>query len=277
MYGYQVDEKKMLEQAIHFKEESDALYKLLINADKNSFKLKTQFKSWTINDVLYHLHVWNIAALLSLKNENEFKEFMQNFMEAVKSGNSAREYEKILSDNTEGLDLLNLWKETYEKISNEFAESDPKKRVKWAGPDMSVRSSITARHMETWAHGQEIFDQLGFERIDTDRIKNIVVIGVNTFGWTYINRNLSIPEKMPKLSLLSPSNELWEWNEDNEEDMISGSATEFSQVVTQVRNINDTSLKVSGKIANEWMSIAQCFAGPPENPPEKGTRFTRKN
>lgn len=276
MYGYQVDEKKMLEQAIHFKEESDALYKLLINADKNSFKLKTQFKSWTINDVLYHLHVWNIAALLSLKNENEFKEFMQNFMEAVKSGNSAREYEKILSDNTEGLDLLNLWKETYEKISNEFAKSDPKKRVKWAGPDMSVRSSITARHMETWAHGQEIFDQLGFERIDTDRIKNIVVIGVNTFGWTYINRNLSIPEKMPKLSLLSPSNELWEWNEDNEEDMISGSATEFSQVVTQVRNINDTSLKVSGKIANEWMSIAQCFAGPPENPPEKGTRFTRK-
>ena len=277
MYGYQVDEKKMLEQAIHFKEESDALYKLLINADKNSFKLKTQFKSWTINDVLYHLHVWNIAALLSLKNENEFKEFMQNFMEAVKSGNSAREYEKILSDNTEGLDLLNLWKETYEKISNEFAKSDPKKRVKWAGPDMSVRSSITARHMETWAHGQEIFDQLGFERIDTDRIKNIVVIGVNTFGWTYINRNLSIPEKMPKLSLLSPSNELWEWNEDNEEDMISGSATEFSQVVTQVKNINDTSLKVSGKIANEWMSIAQCFAGPPENPPEKGTRFTRKN
>ncbi len=277
MYGYQVDEKKMLEQAIHFKEESDALYKLLINADKNSFKLKTQFKSWTINDVLYHLHVWNIAALLSLKNENEFKEFMQNFMEAVKSGNSAREYEKILSDNAEGLDLLHLWKETYEKISNEFAKSDPKKRVKWAGPDMSVRSSITARHMETWAHGQEIFDQLGFERIDTDRIKNIVVIGVNTFGWTYINRNLSIPEKMPKLSLLSPSNELWEWNEDNEEDMISGSATEFSQVVTQVRNINDTSLKVSGKIANEWMSIAQCFAGPPENPPEKGTRFTRKN
>ena len=59
---------------------------------------------------------------------------------------------------------------------------------------MSVRSSITARHMETWAHGQEIFDQLGFERIDTDRIKNIVVIGVN-IGWTYINRNLSILKK----------------------------------------------------------------------------------
>ena len=74
----------MLEQAIHFKEESDALYKLLINADKNSFKLKTQFKSWTINDVLYHLHVWNIAALLSLKNENEFKLKRQDLRQTYK-------------------------------------------------------------------------------------------------------------------------------------------------------------------------------------------------
>tara|TARA_B100000676_G_scaffold86188_1_gene86216 strand:- start:4684 stop:5517 length:834 start_codon:yes stop_codon:yes gene_type:complete len=273
--GYQIDFQNMLEQAIHFKEESDALYEILLNVDNDSFKLQTQFKSWTINDVLYHLHIWNIAALLSLKNEKEFIDFMQNFIEAIKSGNSAREYEKKLSDNAEGSDLLSLWKSTYESVSYEFSKSDPKQRVKWAGPDMSVRSSITARHMETWAHGQEIYDQLGVERIDTDIIKNIVIIGVNTFGWTYINRNLNVPEEMPKLSLVSPSNLLWEWNENNEENIISGSAAEFCQVVTQVRNINDTSLKVFGKIANEWMSIAQCFAGPPENPPNKGTRFTR--
>ena len=245
--------------------------------------------TWNVNGMRSRIFDEKTSAKCKRKGEVEIKSYsplaalirqanpdIMCFQE-IKCGNSAREYEKKLSNNTEGLDLLYLWKETYEKVSDEFSKSDPKKRVKWAGPDMSVRSSITARHMETWAHGQEIYDQLGFERIDTDRIKNIVVIGVNTFGWTYINRNLSIPEKMPKLSLLSPSNELWEWNEDNEEDMISGSASEFSQVVTQVRNINDTSLKVSGKIANEWMSIAQCFAGPPENPPEKGTRFTRKN
>ena len=83
----------MLEQAIHFRKAMH--YIILINADNDSFKLNTQFKSWTINDVLYHLHVWNIAALLSLKNENEFKEFMQNFMEAIKSGNSAK-YENII-------------------------------------------------------------------------------------------------------------------------------------------------------------------------------------
>ena len=28
-------------------------------------------------------------------------------------------------------------------------------------------------------------------------------------------------------------------------------------------------------VAHEWMSIAQCFAGPPEDPPKKGSRFTK--
>ena len=41
---------------------------------------------------------------------------MQNFMEAIKSGNSAREYEKILSNNAEGLDLLIYGKKNMKKF-----------------------------------------------------------------------------------------------------------------------------------------------------------------
>lgn len=266
----------MLQQAIDFKNESNSLYKILKNIKDDSFRKETQFKSWTINDVLYHLHVWNNAALLSLKNESKFGEFLQDFISAIQSGISPRDYEKNLSENIDGQELLLLWKKTYEMVSDEFSISNPKKRVKWAGPDMSARSSITARLMETWAHGQEIYDQLGLNRVEDDRIKNIVVIGMNTFGWTFRNRNLVVPEKMPRLFLLSPSKIKWEWNQDNKENSIIGNASEFCQVVTQVRNINDTSLKVTGNIAKKWMSIAQCFAGPPEDPPKAGTRYTRK-
>ena len=62
----------MLEQAIDFKDESNSLYEILANCSEDKFSKKTQFKSWTINDVIYHLHVWNIAASLSLKNEKKF-------------------------------------------------------------------------------------------------------------------------------------------------------------------------------------------------------------
>ena len=56
-------------------------------------------------------------------------------------------------------------------------------------------------------------------------------------------------------------------------DLVEGQATEFCQVVAQTRALKDTSLRVEGDVAREWMSIAQCFAGPPENPPAPGSRF----
>ena len=108
---------------------------------------------------------------------------------------------------------------------------------------------------------------------DTDRIKNVVVIGLNTFGWTFKNRKLAVPTGIPYLRLSAPSGEIWEWNPPSEENCIEGSSVEFCQVVTQVRNIADTTLRVVGETATAWMSIAQCFAGPPQDPPEPGTRF----
>ena len=51
------------------------------------------------------------------------------------------------------------------------------------GSRHDARSSISARHMETWAHAQELYDTLGVDRINEDRIKNIVIIGNNTFKY----------------------------------------------------------------------------------------------
>ena len=53
---------------------------------------------------------------------------------------------------------------------------------------------------------------------------------------------------------------------------VEGRAVEFCQVVTQTRNVADTTLRVVGEPARRWMAIAQCFAGPPENPPAPGAR-----
>ena len=66
------------------------------------------------------------------------------------------------------------------------------------------------------------------------------------------------------------------WGEGSDEERIEGAASEFCQVVTQTRNVADTRLRVVGATARRWMSIAQCFAGPPEQPPAPGTRFVRR-
>ena len=126
--------------------------------------------------------------------------------------------------------------------------------------------------METWAHGQEVFDILGKKRTENDRIKNIVHLGILTFSWTFKNRNLEPPTSPPYVQLQSPSGKIWEWNDPSSSSQIKGLAVDFSSVVTQTRNILDTNLKVIGDEATHWMSVAQCFAGPPENPPKPNTR-----
>ncbi len=263
----------MIQQAIDFREESEALYELLEPLGDQDFKQVTQFKGWTINDVLTHLHVWNWAADLTLTDPPAFEEFLQQVASYVAKG-SLRDFENERMKGFQGTRLLQEWHRFCLAMSERYAAADPKGRVKWAGPDMSVRSKITARLMETWAHGQEIYDCLGIKRIDKDRIKNIAVLGVKTFGWSFACRGLEPPAKAPYVRLTAPSGDTWEWNEPSEEDRVEGLATEFCQVVTQVRNLADTDLIVKGETAARWMNMAQCFAGPPEDPPAPGTRFT---
>jgi len=262
----------MLKQSDDFYEECLNTYNILKNIPEKSLKTLTQFKNWSFEDIIRHLHVWNMAAYKSLLGQGEWDKFNNELQDFFKKGLKLSDFEKSFTHNIKGKDLLNLWYKTFKKVSNIFKKEHPKKRVKWVGPDMSVISSISARHMETWAHSQAIYDSLGKMRENKDRILNIVIIGNNTFEWTFKVNNKEIPIKKPYLKLFSPSGRVWEFNDSENQDKIEGLAEEFCQVVTQVRNIKDVNLKITGNIANKWMSIAQCFAGEASCPPKPGTR-----
>lgn len=262
----------MMQQAQDFLDESEALYELVSTLAESEFEQKTDFKDWTLNMVFGHLHMWNYAADLSLKDEAGFLEFYGRFGKHIEAGGMLGEFELKMAEGKNGQALVTLWRDFYIEMAQRFGEADPSKRLKWAGPDMSVRSSITARLMETWAHGQEVYDMLGVERVNTDRVRNIVVLGVNTYGWTYKVRGEEPPMPQPCLKLVAPSGEVWTYGEPLDSEVIEGKADEFCQVVTQVRNIVDTELKVTGPNATNWMSKAQCFAGGPQQPPAPGSR-----
>lgn len=259
-----------MQQADDFLAECETLAQLLESADDSVWERATAFKNWTVNDVLVHLHFWNRAADLSLNHPDEFQALFARLMDSFQTG-TLRKFENDEIPER-GRALFELWRDFYRDMAGRWRGVDPKSRVKWAGPEMSVRSSMTARQMETWAHGQEVFDLLGVERQNADRIRNIVVLGVNTYGWTFKVHNLGDPGEMPQLILTSPSGDVWTYGEKGEDGSITGSAVEFCQVVTQTRNVADTALEVSGEKAWLWMENAQCFAGPAEKPPEPGTR-----
>jgi len=258
-----------MQQAEDFRAESAALYALLDEADPACFDEPTQFKDWSINTVLQHLHFWNQMAAYQLTDEAEL---VATLGKISTFDGGMRAYEAAHFQGLSNADLLLAWRKGAEITADLFAKCDPKARLKWAGPDMSARSSITARLMETWAHGQEVYDHLGTVRKNEDRIQNIVVLGVNTYGWTYKTRGQTPPGPMPHLVLSAPSGRAWTYGEASEASRIEGLAEEFCQVVTQTRNIADTSLQVIGPVAADWMSKAQCFAGAAHTPPVPGTR-----
>lgn len=257
-------------QASDFLVESEILHRVISGFNAKQLHGVTQFNEWTIEDVLIHLHFWNVAADLSATNENSFQKLMGRALPVIKvSGFRVLENEEV---EPRGIELRQLWIDKVRDMAPRWLSMDPKRRLPWAGPSMSARSAITARQMETWAHGFEVFDLLGIEREETDRIKNIVTLGINTFGWTHQVHGLNQPETMPLVELILPSGELI-YQGDHTVGSIKGTAVDFAAVVTQTRACDDTGLEINGDVATTWMAHAQCFAGPAVKPPESGARF----
>ena len=65
---------------------------------------------------------------------------------------------------------------------------------------MGVMSFVSARLMETWAHGQDVADALtgarpgaAAGRTPTDRLRHIAHLGVRARPYSYVVRGLEVP------------------------------------------------------------------------------------
>ena len=262
----------MLQAAVDFRDEVDELDAFLQRLGAADWERPTRFKEWTPWDVVAHLHFFDRVSLLSLEGIDAFTAKRDELIAAMAEGVTNVVLARRELGELSPAELIKRWIETGHELAARLGESDPKRRLPWFGPDMGVQMFTTARYMETWAHGQEVYDLMGARRSYSDRIKNVAEIGVRTFGWTFVNRGLDVPGAPPYVRLVAPSGEIWEWNEPSESERISGDAADFCHVVTQGRNVADTGLRVTGDVAGRWMAIAQCFAGGPSDPPKPGER-----
>ena len=136
-------------------------------------------------------------------------------------------------------------------------------KMPWFGPPMSATSMATARFMETWAHGLDVHAALDVEPEVTDRIRHVAHIGVRARDFAFSVHGLEKPAGEFRVSLTAPSGDLWAWGPEDATQTVTGAAYDFCLLVTQRINRADTSLVATGRDAATWLSIAQCFAGPP--------------
>ena len=228
---------------------------------------ETPLNGWTVKDEIAHIAYFDMFARLSATDKEAFEKEMTRL---------AQDFEHLFEISLQpgrsksNTGLLEWWRDERKAMIEAYIRLDPKERLPWHIP-MSARSSATARLMETWAHGQDVVDALGVERKPTDRLKHVAHLGVATFGWSFQCRGLEKPEQDVRVSLNGPAGDLWAWGPAGTADVIQGDALDFCLVVTQRRHYLDTGLTVNGKTAEEWMTLAQAFAGPPDKGPRPGT------
>ncbi|MEO8541765.1 MAG: TIGR03084 family metal-binding protein [bacterium] len=236
--------------------EQAALEVILERMAPDAWEVDTHAPGWSARDQVAHLAQFDAMATMAIRDPEGFKSHLRS-PENSEAAYLARA--RALSSSQ----LLERWRSDSNTLIEAARTVDPTARIPWAGPAMSGVSFITARLMECWSHGLDVVDVVGIERPDTDRLRHVAFIGVRARPYSYSNRGLQLPQVPIRVSLTPPSGATWELGEPSTENVISGDASEFCQVVTRRRHILDTNLEVKGDAASEWMGIAQAFAGPP--------------
>jgi len=232
----------------------------------------TDFHGWSAWDEIAHLCYFDEASLQAIGDADAFQRGAAELGRLMAGGGQISAVAREVYRGLDGPALLARWRMRHEALVAALAALDPKHRLPWYGPPMSARSFATARLMETWAHGQDVWDALGRQRPASARLRHIAHIGVGTFGWTFVNRGQPVPEPMPYIELAAPDGSAWRWGEPSGQHYVRGPAEDFCLLVTQRRHLDDTALAYSEGPAHQWLAQAQCFAGPPATGPAAGTR-----
>ena len=220
----------------------------------------TPAEGWDVRDSISHLAGTDVEATLSMTDPDAF---------VAKLPQVGADIDGFLTRQlTERRDLprdafLAQWQAGFEALLTAFEKGDPSAKLPWYGPPMSPASFATARIMEYWAHGQDVADGLGVSRTPTARLRHICHIGFRTRGFSYANRGLTPPAVDVRLELTAPDGTTWTYGDANAPQSVTGPALDFCLLVTQRRHRDDVDVVAQGAAADEWLSIAQAYAGPP--------------
>ena len=217
----------------------------------------TPCDGWLVRDVIAHLAEVDEQATAAATGAQREASAGQPSADGLRS--AGQEQARALTR----VQLVDWWRGARERLQAALRPLDPKTRLPWAGPPMSARSFATARLMECWSHGLDALDGAGIAPVDTDRIRHIAHLGFITRDFAYRTRGLEPNPEPLRVELVLPSGAPWTRGEADADAVIRGSAGGFCRVVTQRIHYRDAALEWAGAAAEEFLQVAQAFAGPP--------------
>ncbi|MFF5178868.1 TIGR03084 family metal-binding protein [Micromonospora sp. NPDC000316] len=227
----------------------------------------TPAPGWSIGHQIAHLAWTDHVAVLAATDAEAFYATVLNAPDPTRMVDAGAE--EFLAPPAE---LLARWRAGRTALTDALAAVPAGEKLPWYGTRMSATSMATARIMETWAHGEDVADTLGVARPASDRLRHVAHLGVRTLGHGFAAHGRPVPTEPVRVELAAPGGDTWAWGPTDAADRLTGPALDFCLLVTQRRHRADLALLASGPVADEWLDVAQAFAGPPGSGREPGSR-----
>lgn len=249
-------------------DESAELDTLVATRDAVQWARPTPAPGWTIAHQIAHLAWTDHAALLAATDPAAFAEFV-GVATRYPGDFVDRGAAEFLAPRAE---LLARWRTGRTALAEALRTAPAGSKLPWYGTRMAPASMVTARIMETWAHGQDVADALGLTRTPTPRLRHVAHLGARTVGHSFTAHGRPAPDAPVRVELVAtpapdgdgePDGGLWVFGPADAVNVVSGPALDFCLLVTQRRHRADLALVATGPVAEEWLDLAQAFAGPP--------------
>ncbi|CAM4303144.1 putative Actinobacterial protein [Mycobacterium basiliense] len=240
--------------------ESDDLDALVAPLPPERWSEPTPAPGWSIAHQIAHLLWTDRVALTAVTDEAAFADVL-----TAAAANPTGFVDEGAEELATGApsELLRDWRVTRGQLHDALRTVPEGRKLPWFGPPMSAPSMATARLMETWAHGLDVADALRVVRPATERLRSIAHLGVRTRDYAYFVNNLAPPTQPFLVELSGPGGDIWSWGPADAAQRVTGSAEDFCFLVTQRRPLSELNLNATGQDAQQWLEIAQAFAGPP--------------
>lgn len=240
------------------------LHRLLLGLDAAAWAAATPAPGWTVLHQVRHLAHGEALGRLAATDPTAFAAKLTRLLGDLGSVEAATTAPEA-DDPPEA--ALARWWGAAEGLRAAVAAGPAEVAIDWVTGPMSRASFVTARLMETFAHGRDIAAAVGLELEVTDRLRHVAHLGVATRRFAFTNRGLEVPDAAVRVELEAPGGSTWTWGPEVAPERVTGPALDFCLLVTQRIHRDDTTLVAEGAGAERWLAVAQCFAGPPTDGP----------
>jgi uncharacterized protein (TIGR03084 family) len=240
--------------------EGARLEALLVDLPEAGWRRPTPAAGWDVATQVAHLAWTDEAAYAAATDKARWDALV---LEAMADPQHAVDRAALTGGLAAPSVILERWRTARARLAATLRSYPAGQKMPWYGPPMSATSMATGRFMETWAHALDVHQALEVEPEVTDRIRHVAHLGVRTRDFAFSVHGLAAPAEEFRISLTAPSGDLWAWGPEEAGQSVTGTAYDFCLLVTQRLRRPDASLVAVGRDADTWLSIAQCFAGPP--------------